>query len=83
MSLTDKERGILKSASVYRPYSPSRGLTAVEFGARPVDCASLVRKGYLSSLTQSEHVRGERRIYYKIYEVTAAGHAELTTTPTR
>lgn len=46
------------------------GFTAAEFGG-------LVRRGLLLSAQQSEQVRGERRYFYMLYQITDAGLAAL------
>lgn len=46
---------------------------------KPQVYGSLVRRGLITSLTQSEHAPsvGERRYYYQIYRLTEAGRAAL------
>lgn len=39
--------------------------------------ATLVRWGLLQSVDQSEQVRGERRVHWRIYRITAAGLTAL------
>ena len=60
----------------------NRGASGIRRGSMvtaksPRVAGSLCKKGLLSGLRQSEHVYGERRKYYWIYEVTEAGHAYL------
>ena len=50
--------------------------TEVQPRLRPF-LAVLTRHGLLISREQSEQVRGERRVYYRIYEVSDAGRAWL------
>lgn len=39
--------------------------------------SSLVRKGLVTSASQSECVRGERRVFWRIYKITGSGLSRL------
>lgn len=57
--------------------SSRRLRTATELGLTTQEAGALTRRGWLASFQQSEQMRGERRIYYRIYEITPAGRAAL------
>jgi hypothetical protein len=52
-------------------------------GVPSATCGGLVRRGLLNSTMQSEHVRGERRVTYCIYQITHAGLEALEKTDDR
>lgn len=77
--LTKEQRFALEVAA-----SGGRYRSAPQLYTTPAQCGGLVRRGLLTAMTQSEQVRGERRLSYQLYAITDAGRAALATPkPTR
>ena len=67
-----------------------RHIASINKGASGIRCSALARaaspraasnlhcKGLVSRLAQSEAARGERRVYYWLYELTDEGRAALS-----
>jgi hypothetical protein len=73
MKLSERQRAALKICVDH----PSTSRTAAQLYISPAQLAPLVRAGLLSSIDNSERVRGERRVHWREYRITPAGHQAL------